>query len=177
MEKIAALVLSLSPLAAFVPIGGQEPREAAGRSPELRVLASLAGEWETTTTMKGNPWVPAAPMAGKETARLVAGGGWLLQEAAGEGYAGAGLVGFDREKGRFVSVWVDQHQPGMSVSEGSWDAAAKALVMESEGPDFTGRKTRWRSATTVGDGEKTEVVSYLGEGGEWVEAIRIVGRK
>lgn len=170
--------LVLLPLLLAAPVlalqdGGGHARPAAARTSEDLLLDAFVGEWTTETTMTGNPWAPSGPMKGRETTRLVLGGRWLLQEVRGDDFEGLGLVGYDREKEAWVSVWVSSRDPGLTVSEGSFDPETHTLELHSEGDDFQGRPTTWRNTMRREGERKVETVAYRDPQGAWVEAIRV----
>jgi len=105
-------------------------------TPFHKELKKFTGTWDATVTMQGGE-----PSKGVETNTLVCNGLWLLTQFKGEfqgsRFQGHGIMGYDPQKKKFVSVWVDSMTSSISLGEGTMDPETKALttVMDGPGPD------------------------------------------
>jgi hypothetical protein len=90
--------------------------------PEHKILASLAGEWDTEVRC----FMSDAPMVNKGVckSRMILGGRFLQEEFDGEmmgqKFQGMGLTGFDKLKQKFIGTWIDSMGTSVFVTEGKW---------------------------------------------------------
>lgn len=109
---------------------------------EHRWLAKLVGDWNYENESVMAPGEPPTKFTGTETVRSL-GGLWTLGEASGEG-PGGGIhtsimtLGYDLAKGRFVGTFIMSIMTHLWLYDGALDATGKRLVLDSEGPNFTG---------------------------------------
>jgi hypothetical protein len=101
-------------------------------APEHEVLESLVGTWDCTTEFTMGPGEPTRG-EGTNNAALVLGGRWVTQhfvmpDFMGSTYEGMGAFGFDKAKGKYVSVWLDSMSTGMSTMEGTWDEDSSTMT-------------------------------------------------
>jgi hypothetical protein len=111
----------------------QEALEEAARPvKEHTQLARLAGEWKTQAKMYIPD--PAKPeiTEGTATYRMIMGGRYLRQDLqgqfAGKPYRGLGILGYDKNKKKFVDVWIDSMGTGIMTMEGEYDEKKHELV-------------------------------------------------
>ena len=126
---LASSLLALGLLAAALP-PAQDGAKAEARAKEL--LAPFAGNWDTEFTMPGVP-----PMKGSEVVKAMSHGLSLIITSSGDmgpmgPYEGHGVLGYDRKAGKWMHVWTDNADPGMSVSEGRWSDDGKSFIVEFE---------------------------------------------
>ncbi len=97
-------------------------------------LKAMVGTWdcETKFWMFGDE-----PIVGKgmSTSELVLGGRFVTQhftmpEFMNMPFEGMGAVGYDKAKGKFVSVWMDNFSTGFMSMEGEWDDASKTMTWD-----------------------------------------------
>jgi hypothetical protein len=143
-------------------------------SPEMEYLKSLEGAWEAT--MAGG--------AGKGTMtyKMELGGNWLVGDFQGEfggmKFSGRGLDSYDPNKKKFVGIWVDSMSHSPMVSEGTYDAAKKTMTMTGEGPDQTGKNTKYRMTTQAKDKDNMVWTMYMvGPDGKDAEAMSITYKR
>ena len=112
---------------------------------------------------------------GVETVRPL-GGIWMLFEGRGD-VPGADMgtslmtLGYDPEKSCYVGTWVGSMMAHLWVYDrGSLDAAKKVLVLESEGPSFSGesKTSKYRDfMETLDEGRRVVASEVLGSDGKW----------
>ncbi len=96
--------------------------------PEHKVLAHFVGKHDFRIT---NYMAPEGPqvMVGTEEITPICGGLWLLVKVRGTNmpFEGMGLIGYDSEKQKYVSVWVDSWSPFPILDWGTYDKEAGAM--------------------------------------------------
>jgi hypothetical protein len=140
MSKILCAVL----LAASVPLHAQTaaaaPTALTGESAKA-ILAMEAGTWDANITFPSNEaGKPDGKAKGVQVNRLRSGGMWIINEFAVEGtpYEGTGVWGFDRTKGRFSGIWVDNNDQQIRMDDGRWDEATKTMTWSANLAQPTG---------------------------------------
>ncbi len=110
--------------------GSLAPQEAPVAAEAARV-ARFAGEWDAQVLFPGAP-----PVAGRARIRLLEGGAFALEdfeaEMQGQPFRGHGVFGWDRARGQYASVWVDNLDSKVTLGHGAWDEAAGAFVLRAE---------------------------------------------
>jgi hypothetical protein len=107
---------------------GPVPLTAESAKP---ILAMEAGVWDADVTFPSNEsGKPDGKAKGIQTNRLRSGGMWIINEFSVEGtpYEGTGVWGFDRTKGRFSGIWVDNNDQQIRMDDGRWDEASKTMT-------------------------------------------------
>ncbi|MCI0639157.1 MAG: DUF1579 domain-containing protein [Gemmataceae bacterium] len=129
----------------------KDPFEMLQPGPEHKIMEKMAG----TFAAHSKAWFDPTKKEGEESTgvmnRKLILGGRFLQEAfqgkvMGMPFEGGGLLGYDRMKKTYVSIWVDSMGTGIMQSTGSYDSAKKAFTFQSEDIDpFSGQKTKSRT--------------------------------
>lgn len=130
-----------------------------------RMLQKDVGTYEGTMTMS-MPGMELEPAPAKETIRPL-GGFWTIShfecEYMGMPMQGQGVMGYDPDKKKFVGTWIDSFTPSLSVMEGEYDEAKKAIVMDWMAKGMTGEMVPHRMETVhTADGYVMEM--FIGEG-------------
>lgn len=161
---IAALVLAAVTAAATL-LPTQEMPQA---TPQHAMLLKGVGEWEGTMVMH-MPGEAEEPVACRESVTAI-GEFWTTStfhsDFGGVPFVGTGVTGYDPDRKLFVGTWVDSMTTRLSVMEGKWDEAKRALVMSYMGPDpMTGELVPHRAETVhAGDGYTSTFFMGAGEG-------------
>ena len=104
-------------------------------SPEHKVIAQSAGEWDAKITMRMAPGAPPMTSTGVETNEMV-GNFWLKSSVRldfmGNEMEGAGILGFDTRTEKLFSVWTDSTSPVPAVMEGEADLKTGTLTFTGE---------------------------------------------
>jgi hypothetical protein len=143
MKRVSACILPVCILAAHAqPAHAAEMTEqamsawiaSAAPVSQHALLQEMAGDWKVRQRdwrSGADPWNDAK---GRATWRPVLGGRFMQQELVtslkGHPYHGLGLIGFDRESGKFVGAWMDDFGTSLLPLEGSWDAATRTLTLK-----------------------------------------------
>ena len=163
----AGLVLSGSAAAQQPPVPG----------PEHKVLGMDAGTWDATVEMF-MPGAPPMTSKGTETNTMGCGGLCLISDFKGEfggmPFHGHGTSTWDPNKKKYVGTWIDSMSSGLSLSEGTYDAAAKKATSTMEGPDPTGKIVKSKTVVEYKD-DNTRVMSMFmtGPDGKEVPTMKI----
>jgi len=161
-----SLVVSVAVLglAAAVHAQGMPPLPQPG--PEHAIYEEAAGTWDARVESfmgAGEPMVST----GVETNRVGCGGLCLISDFEGSfmgtQFEGHGTDTWDPAKKKYVGSWTDSMSTGLSVTESTWDAAAKTLTGFIEGPDMMGNVVKMKSTTKIQDADH-RVMEMTGPG-------------
>lgn len=146
-------------------------------------LQQLVGEWDWESEMWMEPGKPPMKTKGTETTRSI-GGFWIVAENKGDffgqPFTGLFTVGFDPEKKKYVSTWIDSVNSYLWRHEGTVDAAGKALTLNTEGPcpQKPGQLSKFQEVMEVKDKDhKVFTSSILGDDGKWQMNMKIEYRR
>lgn len=153
-------LLALGLVAAVPPRPGEQD---LARAREL--LARFAGEWDTESSFMGFP-----PSRGRESVKALPHGLSLVVVSRADmgpqgQFEGHGLVGYDPRSGKWLHVWTDNREPGLSVSEGHWTEDGSAFVVDTE-MDMGGGPQLMRMATRVLGPDALEFTMAPGDAAE-----------
>lgn len=125
--------------------------------PEHKILAELAGTYDATVKAWFGPGEPSES-TGVMKRQTILDGRYLQEEYAGKmlekAFRGMSLIGFDTQKKKYVTAWIDTLSTGIMITEGTYDAASKTLT--STGEDFdagTGKKMKGRDVLKIIDAD------------------------
>lgn len=94
------------------------------------------------------------------------GGLWFVTtmdtNMAGMPFQGKGLDGYDPEKKKYISIWVDSFTAAPMIFEGEYDKTGKVLTMVCEGKDpMSGGPATWRSTTEFRSKDEFRFVMFV----------------
>jgi len=140
----AVLVLAALVTATLVTARDVVAQDATPQpTPAHKALKSMEGVWNATLKMEGNEF------PGEVTARLVCGGLWLESdystEFGGLKFTGKGLDGYDTNKKKFVSIWVDSMSTSPMILEGAYNAESNKLVLTGTGTNMQGQTVKLKA--------------------------------
>lgn len=131
--------------------------------PEMEIFKKLVGAWDAEMKGEGAP-----PMKGLATYELTCQGMWLSStfkiDLGGQPFEGRGQDGYDQNKKKYVSVWVDSMSSNVLVFEGTLSDDGKALHMQAKGPGPDGKTALWRSVTTTKNDDHHTFEMFLTSG-------------
>jgi hypothetical protein len=149
----------MSALAVFLTSGVLGQEGMPGPGPEHEFLKKFVGKW--TANLKSG----AGDSMGTITYQLECGGLWLVSSFEGDfggmKFQGRGLDGYDPQKKKYVSVWVDSMTPRPTIFEGGLDDAKKTLTMVGEGLGMDGQPVKFKSVTKLRDGDHMDFTMYM----------------
>ena len=158
MKAVCSFVVFgfLSSLAACVGFS-----QIPGPTPEHAKLKTHVGKWAFELT-------DSEKQVSKGTSVTVetCGGMWfetnMETNMAGMPFQGKGLDGYDPEKKKYVSVWVDSFTAAPMIFEGEYDSSGKILTMTCEGKDpMSGGPATWRSTTEFTNKDEFRFLMYV----------------
>ena len=145
-RRDVVLSLAVLVLAAFAPTAWAQPEVKPG--PEHALLQEAVGTWEAT--MKSPD---GREMAGTSKAVSACGGLWVLSEFhmdfGGQKFEGRGTDGYDTDKKKYVSIWVDSMSTAPMIFEGDYDKQAKTLTMTATGKGPDGKPAKFKSVSNM----------------------------
>ncbi len=107
--------------------------------PAHKVLDGAVGSWSTHMKFSMTPGGPMQESDGTSEIEWVMGGRYIHESAhgsaMGQPFEGAGIVGFDNIKKKYVGGWIDNMGTGIMTSEGTYDASKKTITFTSSSPD------------------------------------------
>lgn len=157
MRMIAVCVVALA-LLAGAPLGAGEkkgPFVPPPPGPEHKRLGELAGTFDAKVTIYfGADKNATVTSKGTLTRQMVLGGRFLQESYDGsfgdQPFKGFGLAGYDTNKKKYVSMWVDSMSNAMMTSEGTYDAATKTYHHTGEDIEpVSGKRMKSRDVLKV----------------------------
>ncbi|MBT8395955.1 MAG: DUF1579 domain-containing protein [Gemmatimonadetes bacterium] len=137
-----------------------EGRQMPQPTREHKLLKEHIGTWKVACTFFIDPTKPPMEAEGIETIEML-GPFWTRSlfkaDLGGFMIEGSATVGFDPEKGKWVSTWIDNGMPYLFYFEGDLDESVGTLEMKGKGPSpVDGSTTTYRTVETVlGPDERT----------------------
>jgi hypothetical protein len=170
--------LSLAAVAVGLALSGSAAaQQPPTPGPEHKVLAMDAGTWDATVEMFMSG-APPMVSKGTEVNTMGCGGLCLISDFKGDlggmPFHGHGTSTWDPNKKKYVGTWTDSMSSGLSLSEGSYDAAAKTATSTMEGPDPTGKIVKSKAVVEYKD-DNMRVMSLFttGPDGKDVPTMKI----
>jgi hypothetical protein len=148
-------LIRLAPLAAIaLLVAAVPPRPATDevtRAKEL--LKGFVGTWDVDGSFMG------MQSKGVETDTLLTHGLCIVSEyhapmGPGAEFEGHGLLGYDPGQGKWLSVWADNTDPSISVTEGHWSADGKTFTVEETMDMGTGDREMVLTTAIQPDGSR-----------------------
>ena len=155
--KRFALVVAITSMC--VGAGMAQKQEMPKPGPEHEILKMDVGTWDATVEMIPAPGAPPMTSKGVEVNTLGCGGLCIITDFKGElmpgvVFHGHGTMTWDAKKKKYVGSWTDSMSTGLSLTEGTWDPAAKKFNGTMEGPDMTGQVVKTRSVVDYSGGSR-----------------------
>jgi hypothetical protein len=166
-------------LASFTQDDKKPAQDAMGgmgakAGPEHQWLAEGAGTFKASVKFTDESGA-SHTMEGVQTNTMMPGGLWqVIEFKANDGsFHGHGIAGYDPHKKKYVSVWTDSWTSTMSLSEGTLDAAKKALTSEMSTVDPTGKPTKMTEVLTRKDKDNVRMELKMPMGEQTVTVMTI----
>ena len=138
---------------------------------EHELLKKLAGDWDVVMHIMGQE------MPGKEHNELIAGDLWLTTtftaDMAGTPFDGHGILGYDKDKKKYVSIWVDPSRTDMEMMETTMEGTARVGTTMMMG--MSGEKVKTKVVEDMPNNNK-RILTFMQPGvdGKEMEMMRIV---
>ena len=128
-------------------------------------LATLVGNWSTTTRAWMEPDKPPMEGIGTCKQKMLLGGRYLQQDYAGEmmgsPFNGINVIGYNNHTGKYVSTWIDSMSTGIYYFEGTAAKDGTTITQESKYDDPVRGPMTWRSIMRIADDNRVEYAMYL----------------
>lgn len=121
-------------------------------------LKALAGRFQQEIRWWIRPGSEPNISVGLAEVTVIMGGRYVKQqvqgEMAGEPFHGLGLIGYDNQKRKYVSIWIDNLSSGIMSGEGTCDRTGKVFTFVGSFADsVTGKQKTVRMVTRVVDAD------------------------
>ncbi len=107
--------------------------------PEHALLKHRVGKWTAKIQMWSAPGATPIVAEGTSVVEPIMGGRYLRDttksDFQGQPFEGSSIVGYDKLKKKFVSVWIDNFGTGFTTSTGKYDKATKTFRYATTAPD------------------------------------------
>ena len=147
-----------------------------------KILSSLLGTWKYESYVWVNASAEPEKATGTITNEMILGNRFLSSHVNGnisiDGhlalFKAQGLLGFDKNKGSFSSVWTDTLSTGMMLGSGKYDEKSKTLEETGKFTNpVTGLEEKFRSETKIaGDGNYERAVFSTGKSGKEAKVMQ-----
>ena len=186
---VVVAIAIVAPLAISQGPEGDKGGEGMQMTPEMMAkmmpgehheyLKVLEGKWNVTSKYWMDPAAPPSESTGTSTFSWFFDGRYLQENLSMEGAMGAfqgrGFLGYDNQKKKYFSVWMDSMSTGVMVSEGTCDDSHKVFTYVGEADDpWTGGHKRIRSVLKVINEAKLLFEMFeTGEDGKEVKSLEV----
>jgi hypothetical protein len=139
---------------------------------EHALLKQMAGTFDADVETSMAPGAPVIKSKATQKGEMLLGGRYLRGVFSGDmmgmPFQGFGITGYDNQKKKYFSTWIDSMSTGMMVAEGSADASGKVLTFTGTYDDpMLGRKVNYRHVTTIVSPDKFTFEMFMaGEDGK-----------
>jgi len=171
--KAITVIASFCIVFAASRLAAQEPHNMPAPQKEHEWLAQFVGEWEMESEATAAPGQPAMHSTGTISSRAV-GGFWVVSDLKadmmGTQFVALQTFGYDTESNKYVGTWVDSMANYMWRYEGTVDPSGKALILDTEGPNYMldGKLTKFRDAYEFKSKDHIVMTSsMMGDDGKW----------
>lgn len=144
---------------------------------EHQWLQQFVGNWQSQTEATYEPGKPAETSTGTETVKAL-GGFWITNEVKGtmmaKPFTGVMSLGYDNDKKKYVSTWMDSMTGKLWEYEGKVDPTGKVLTLETEGecPMNPGKMMKFKETLEIKDKNHKVFTSYMqGDDGNWMKTM------
>ncbi len=139
---------------------------------EHHLLKEHVGTWKVDCTYFTDPTQPPMEVLATETIEML-GEFWTRSlfraDMGGFVLEGSATVGYDPQKGKWISTWIDNVNPTLFLFEGDLDETAQSLEMTGSGPSPVDEEiTTYRTVEKVigPDQRQLDMFVTLPDGGE-----------
>ncbi|MBW3596689.1 MAG: DUF1579 domain-containing protein [Planctomycetes bacterium] len=164
----------------IAPVEAEAPTQPRA---EHQWLQRLVGEWTSEAKAVIQPGEPPYTCEGTETVRAI-GDHWIMAESKSEfmdvPVTGVLTLGYDPKKKKFVGTWIDSMMNHLWLYEGTLDAEANLLTLETRGPSHgdPAKLANYREVLELkSDEHKVFTSSVQGDDGQWTTFVTVDYRR
>lgn len=144
-----------------------------------KMMARWEGNWDIRMKTWREPDQPPVESRGTAEFRTILGGRFLQEtihsEMVGGPYNGTGLLGYDNNTGKYVTVWIDDMSTSIMVLEGTAGPDGRTITQTSHYDDPIQGPMDFRTVTTVMDDDTLGFEMYTtGKSGKEEKMMEIV---
>ena len=130
--------------------------EWSALAPEHEVLKGMEGTWDCEAKFWMEPGEDPTIGHGTSENQLIMGGRYVTQhfvmpDFMGMDFEGMGAIGYDKQKEKFVNVWIDNMSTGMMIMTGEWDKDSHTMTWVGT------------AATPMGESEMKHIIKDVNE--------------
>jgi hypothetical protein len=138
------------------------------------VLERFVGEWDAEATFRMGPDQPESTSMGSQSSEMVYDGRFVKSiyrgDFGGMPFEGMSLMGYDKIKKKYVSLWVDSMSTMIYTDSGSYDAESESFTMKTTMTDPMGREVQAKHVMRFeGDDRIVFEMHESVDGGEWFQ--------
>lgn len=139
-------------------------RKAGAPGPAHTLLEKMAGRWTTLMKQWMEPGKPPVESMGSSEQKMLFDGRYLYQEFNGDmmgtPFTGIGLTGFDNQRQKYVSTWIDSMSTSIYFFEGTGDPEERTITQVCRYEDPVRGPMKLRSITRIVDDLTHEFEMY-----------------
>ena len=173
MKTFASVITSL--LLIFVSSGVNA--QDTEISPEMKLLAGDAGDWDCEIRMFNPDGTSAPPTKGTEKSFML-GNMWIIGHFKGEmmgmSFEGASQTGFNPDTKKYTGTWVDSMSPHAMTMEGTYDEATKTFTSYGASKDPAGNEMKMKMTTKYNSDGSRLFTMYGEQEGESMKMMEIL---
>lgn len=148
---------------------GENPMEEAAKpAKEHSLLKETVGKWKVAYKMWLDPSKPPLEGKSRSTIKMILGGLFAEEHNVGtmmgQRFEGQGLFGFDKMKGKFVSMWSENMSTSIMMMEGTYDEATKTLSFSGDYIDPMDKKSKTMKMTIKMEGRDKSTHEFWNPG-------------
>ena len=174
---LAAMTLSPQDPAEMEAMWAEMMEKYGAPSAEHEMLAERVGRWNTSTKFWMAPGAPPETHEGEATFEMMMDGRYLVQHYTmdfnGMPFEGAGMIGYDRMKNEYQSIWIDNMGTGIMWSAGQEKDGE--YTYKGEAPDMmAGKYVPCRMIERITDSNSFVMEMYTtGPDGNEIQSMEI----
>lgn len=127
-------------------------------------LGRTVGTWKAEARFWSKPGEPPQESDGKQTNTWLLGKRFVQSIYEGNTpwgeFTGMAIDGFDRQRGKYVGIWIDSMGTAMMVFEGKVEGDVRTMVAELINP-MSGEPMKMRGVTTLVSEDEHRYESFL----------------
>jgi hypothetical protein len=149
----------------------EEYMKMGAPGPEHDVLKQMAGDWNADAKFWEPDGTPGTPTTGVMHYKMILGDRFLQANYEGEmampagkiPFHGMGLIGYDRGKKKYTSVWIDSSSTGTMITEGTCVGNVTTLEGQLTDP-MSGQPMKIKEVITDPDKDHEKYELYMSDG-------------
>jgi hypothetical protein len=175
MRKFLLMAIALVLFASAARLTAQGPPEVKP-GPEHMKLKDSEGIWDATIKSKDGDSKATL------SCKVDLNGLWLLEhfkaDLGGTPFEGRGTLSYDPAKKKYVHVWISSMATFPQVSEGTYDATTKTMILVGDMPTPDGKSIKATLTTVMKDADtRTFTIRGAGQDGKDFEMLNITYKR